>query len=221
MPDRRAPLTKTTLLFGQPGPPLSVSLLRTCDVLLQVLPMRAAERSQWFLFEGGAARGLGIPQLYASNATPRDSALATWSMWIHGSRRCKCLKGATFIALTSERNNPRSIQHSTARSLNYRATLRRRRRSSILDCPQATLHCGRNTPPLGLRRAMAANSHPRCLAGTHGGLTSTRFRQWLLAASHVGGSSLNGLKTLSPGRRKSLSLPVAIVSPCLRAVAAM
>ena len=23
--------------------------------------MRAAERSQWFLFEGGAARGLGIP----------------------------------------------------------------------------------------------------------------------------------------------------------------
>ena len=28
-----------------------------------------------------------------------------------------------------------------------------------------------------------------------------------------GGSSLNGLKTFNPGRRKSLSLPVAIVRP--------
>ena len=29
----------------------------------------------------------------------------------------------------------------------------------------------------------------------------------------AGGSSLNGLKTFKPGRRKSLSFPVAIVSP--------
>src|SRR3954452_14006185 len=35
------------------------------------------------------------------------------------------------------------------------------------------------------------------------------------------GSSLNGLKTFSPGRRKSRSFPVAIVKPCRRAVAAM
>src|SRR5262249_21973660 len=35
------------------------------------------------------------------------------------------------------------------------------------------------------------------------------------------GSSLNGLKTLSPGRLKSRSFPVAIVSPCRRAVAAL
>ena len=34
-------------------------------------------------------------------------------------------------------------------------------------------------------------------------------------------SSLKGLNTLSPGRLKSRSLPVAIVSPCRRAVAAM
>ncbi len=35
------------------------------------------------------------------------------------------------------------------------------------------------------------------------------------------GSSLNGLKILSPGRLKSRSFPVAIVNPCRRAVAAM
>jgi hypothetical protein len=34
-------------------------------------------------------------------------------------------------------------------------------------------------------------------------------------------SSLNGLKTLSPGRRKSRSLPITIVSPRRLAVAAM
>src|SRR5438309_9953610 len=34
-------------------------------------------------------------------------------------------------------------------------------------------------------------------------------------------NSLNGLKTLSPGRLKSRSFPVAIVRPCRRAVAAM
>ncbi len=34
-------------------------------------------------------------------------------------------------------------------------------------------------------------------------------------------NSLKGLKTLSPGRLKSLSFPVAIVSPWRRAVAAM
>jgi len=35
------------------------------------------------------------------------------------------------------------------------------------------------------------------------------------------GSSLNGLKTFRPGRRKSRSLPVTIVSPWRLAVAAM
>ena len=34
-------------------------------------------------------------------------------------------------------------------------------------------------------------------------------------------NSLNGLKTLSPGRLKSRSFPVAIVRPCRRAVAAI
>lgn len=34
-------------------------------------------------------------------------------------------------------------------------------------------------------------------------------------------SSLKGLKTLNPGRLKSRSLPVTIVNPCRRAVAAM
>ena len=37
----------------------------------------------------------------------------------------------------------------------------------------------------------------------------------------VGLAFLKGLKTFSPGRRKSLSFPVTIVSPCRRAVAAM
>ena len=35
------------------------------------------------------------------------------------------------------------------------------------------------------------------------------------------GSSLNGLKTFNPGRRKCLSLPVTMVRLCRRAVAAM
>ncbi len=40
--------------------------------------------------------------------------------------------------------------------------------------------------------------------------------------NHTGyGSSLNGLKTFSPGRLKSRSFPVAMVSPWRRAVAAM
>ena len=42
-----------------------------------------------------------------------------------------------------------------------------------------------------------------------------------VAADQRVGGSLNGLKTFKPGRRKSCSFPVAIVSPYRRAVAAM
>ena len=41
------------------------------------------------------------------------------------------------------------------------------------------------------------------------------------ADTRIHAVSLNGLNTRSPGRRKSRSLPVAIVSPCFRAVAAI
>ena len=59
--------------------------------------------------------------------------------------------------------------------------------------------------------------------GTPNGRTRTaRVSSFGVTLAHaIGGNSLKGLKTFNPGRRKSLSFPVTMVSPCLRAVAAM
>jgi hypothetical protein len=80
-----------------------------------------------------------------------------------------------------------------------------------------------------LSRPIPAEEPPRCEAGGARavGVPSNPFVACLTWCAHlpmpmaVHGSSLNGLNTFSPGRLKSWSLPVAIVSPWRRAVAAM
>ena len=70
-----------------------------------------------------------------------------------------------------------------------------------------------------------------CCSGVNGPKSGPKLPKLVCAGWSVraiGGSeqssyanSLNGLKTLRPGRLKSRSLPVAMVSPWRRAVAAM